>query len=995
MRKKMLSFGAALLLLAAPVSQIEAAPREAQSHYDKGIALYEKQKYSAAQTEFEKAARGAGADDVGFSERAAYYIALCAAEMRQGNAREMLDRFILEYPGSIYANDIRFSLGTLLHEEGDYQAAYAQYQQVDPYELDFSRFDEYNFRTGYAAYMCGDTDKAYGYFKNCNTDPQYKPHATYYIAYIDYSRGDLQAAKREFASIADNPAYEPIIPFYLLQIEFRENNYDYVVANGIPLLAKATEARQQEISRIVSEAYFHLGDYPKALAYMDNYAKLGGEMGREELYLAGYCNYVDRDYPKAIDRLTQVASGGDELAQNASFHLGDAYQQMGDKKKAMSAFALAASDDFDQAIREEAMFNYGKLQYELGGGIFNEAITTLDNYIKEFPDSPRINEAREILLAAYFNSRNYNAAYEAIRQLPDPDNNVKMALQKIAYFRALECFEAGDYDRTLELLDVADANRYTAKYTALTKFWRAETYVRKGDYAKAQPLYEAYVALSPSNERENRMAQYNLGYCYFNAKQWDKAAARFNSFLNAYPAKDDLRADAFNRLGDIAFAQREYYKAIENYDKAISLSTVGADYARFQRAVMLGLVDKYDRKVESLIAIIGDGKSDYVDDAMFELGRTYVRRERFNDGAAVLKRLVDGYPQSPFAVSALSELGLIYQNLGKNDEALKYYKKVVDNYPSSPQVKDAMIGIKNIYVDKNDVDTYFAFAKQSGIETNVTVVERDSLSFMAANRVYQSRDYTRALPLMDNYLRQYPQGVYRADALYALGDCSLQAGNRAGALAAFEEVGNMPSNRYQSLALQKAAAMQMEDKNYAAAAESYKRLSVIAPQKNVASEALDGYLKAVVASGDMTAAGNAADEVLASSHLTDDLAHTANFLKGRALQAAGDDNGALAHYRKMIDARTRDAAEARYQIVSILFKQNKLKEAEKEVFAFSEKNLPYEYWMGKAFLILGDIYVKQNDAFQAKATYKSIVDGYSDKNDGVVAEAQQKMDALK
>lgn len=270
-----------------------------------------------------------------------------------------------------------------------------------------------------------------------------------------------------------------------MQIEFRENNYDYVVANGIPLLAKATEARQQEISRIVSEAYFHLGDYPKALAYMDNYAKLGGEMGREELYLAGYCNYVDRDYPKAIDRLTQVASGGDELAQNASFHLGDAYLQMGDKKKAMSAFALAASDDFDQAIREEAMFNYGKLQYELGGGIFNEAITTLDNYIKEFPDSPRINEAREILLAAYFNSRNYNAAYEAIRQLPDPDNNVKMALQKIAYFRALECFEAGDYDRTLELLDVADANRYTAKYTALTKFWRAETYVRKGDYAKA------------------------------------------------------------------------------------------------------------------------------------------------------------------------------------------------------------------------------------------------------------------------------------------------------------------------------------------------------------------------------------------------------------------------------------------------------------------------------------------------------------------------------
>ena len=995
MRKKMLSFGAALLLLAAPVSQIEAAPREAQSHYDKGIALYEKQKYSAAQTEFEKAARGAGADDVGFSERAAYYIALCAAEMRQGNAREMLDRFILEYPGSIYANDIRFSLGTLLHEEGDYQAAYAQYQQVDPYELDFSRFDEYNFRTGYAAYMCGDTDKAYGYFKNCNTDPQYKPHATYYIAYIDYSRGDLQAAKREFASIADNPAYEPIIPFYLLQIEFRENNYDYVVANGIPLLAKATEARQQEISRIVSEAYFHLGDYPKALAYMDNYAKLGGEMGREELYLAGYCNYVDRDYPKAIDRLTQVASGGDELAQNASFHLGDAYLQMGDKKKAMSAFALAASDDFDQAIREEAMFNYGKLQYELGGGIFNEAITTLDNYIKEFPDSPRINEAREILLAAYFNSRNYNAAYEAIRQLPDPDNNVKMALQKIAYFRALECFEAGDYDRTLELLDVADANRYTAKYTALTKFWRAETYVRKGDYAKAQPLYEAYVALSPSNERENRMAQYNLGYCYFNAKQWDKAAARFNSFLNAYPAKDDLRADAFNRLGDIAFAQREYYKAIENYDKAISLSTVGADYARFQRAVMLGLVDKYDRKVESLIDIIGGGDSEYVDDAMYELGRTYVRHERFNEGANVLKRLVAGYPQSPYCVSALSELGLIYRNLGNDAEALRYYKQVVTQYPSSPRAKDAMLGIKNIYVDNNDVDSYFAFAKQSGVETNVTVVERDSLSFAAADRVYQSGQYAKALPLMDGYLRQYPKGAYRADALYALGDCSLREGNRAGALAAFEEVAAMPSNRYQSVALRKAASMRMEDKDYAGAAELYRKLASTAVQRNVAVEGLDGYLKAVTLTSDMEALGRAADEVLASPYAADDLAAAAHFAKARSLDAAGQSSDALGHYRKATEARTREAAEAHYRIASILFGQGDLAGAEKEVYALSDKKLPFQYWTGKAFLLLGDIYVKKNDAFQARATYQSIVDGYADRTDGIVEEARQKIDALK
>ena len=173
----------------------------------------------------------------------------------------------------------------------------------------------------------------------------------------------------------------------------------------------------------------------------------------------------------------------------------------------------------------------------------------MDNYIKEFPDSPRINEAREILLAAYFNSRNYNAAYEAIRQLPDPDNNVKMALQKIAYFRALGVSRPATTTGRSNCSMWPTPIDIRPKYTALTKFWRAETYVRKGDYAKAQPLYEAYVALSPSNERENRMAQYNLGYCYFNAKQWDKAAARFNSFPERLSRQGRFAGGRFQPVG--------------------------------------------------------------------------------------------------------------------------------------------------------------------------------------------------------------------------------------------------------------------------------------------------------------------------------------------------------------------------------------------------------------------------------------------------------------
>ena len=228
-------------------------------------------------------------------------------------------------------------------------------------------------------------------------------------------------------------------------------------------------------------------------------------------YLAGYSNYNQLYYTKASTQLTDVASGGGELGQNAAFHLGDCYLKLGDKQKALRAFVLASASDYSPEIKREAMLNAGKLQYELGGGAFNEAITTLAGYVQAYPDSPRIDEARELLLAAYFNSRNYEAAYEAIKQVRDPDNNVKAAMQKIAYFRALEQFQKEEYPGGAQDVRWADANRFNAKYSALTKFWRAETYARQGNYARAIPLYRDYIQLSPGTEYENKVAHYNLG----------------------------------------------------------------------------------------------------------------------------------------------------------------------------------------------------------------------------------------------------------------------------------------------------------------------------------------------------------------------------------------------------------------------------------------------------------------------------------------------------
>lgn len=69
--------------------------------------------------------------------------------------------------------------------------------------------------------------------------------------------------------------------------------------------------------------------------------------------------------------------------------------------------------------------------------------------------------------------------------------------------------------------------------------------------------------------------------------------------------------------------------------------------------------------------------------------------------------------------------------------------------------------------------------------------------------------------------------------------------------------------------------------------------------------------------------------------------------------------------------------------------------AEKLIFDFAEKSSPHSYWVAKGYIALGDIYAGRADTFQARATYQSIVDGYSPADDGIVSEAKARIEKLK
>jgi TolA-binding protein len=156
--------------------------------------------------------------------------------------------------------------------------------------------------------------------------------------------------------------------------------------------------------------------------------------------------------------------------------------------------------------------------------------------------------------------------------------------------------------------------------------------------------------------------------------------------------------------------------------------------------------------------------------------------------------------------------------------------------------------------------------------------------------------------------------------------------------------------------------------------------------------AVDGYVDASLdyLSGDDLL--RLADEVETMEHSSAQAKRKMLVAKARVLASRGDDS-AYDIYRNLANDRTTaEGAEAYYRLVEQNYLSGNSTLAEQMVYDLGECGSMY--WQAKCFIILGDIMRDKGNTFQARATYQSIVDGYSDSDDGIVDEAQSRINSL-
>ena len=995
--KKIIVFSFCAFFLSQLFAQKPVIYESPEYDFNLAMELMRKEQYGAASQHFKEVFENSRTEDE-IRVNSYYYMGVCAAILDHNDADFLLKNYIRKYPEHSNIKNAHFYLGKYYFSQKKYKQCLEEFNEIDTRNVPKDALSEYYFKKGYACFATKDYDGAKSNFDLARKDSSlspYKHQAIYYTAHIAYTDNKYEAALQDFLLLKDDPNYQSTVPFYIAQIYFMQKQYEKAVEVAVPLVDKADN--KSEMNRIIALSFFNMNEYEKASQYFDNYlsdSKI--KVSRDDNYAIGYTYYENKQYEKALTYLAKTTLEKDAKAQNAYYIIGDCYLKTGNNNLAMQSFLEASKSDFSEEIKEDALYNYAKLQYETSGSPFNSAIKALEQYVNTYPHSARGEEAMSYLSDIYLSTKNYKGAIASLDKITSKSPALLKAYQRCTHFRALELVNNHNYKAALQYIEKSMGYPFDPAIQTANLYWKAECEYRSEDFLKSYYSFQSYHKNSYAKEDANYSKSfYSYGYAALKSKKYQEGETAFKTYLSNNPELDDkYAADALARLADCYYMRKDLDNAIKYYEQCSEKRSINLDYALYQQAKCYGYLNKNSKKIEFLERLqVETPKSQYLDDAEYDMAATYHEQGDYSMAITSYKNFIAKHPKSPYIRQAYNKLAQAYLNTQQTDAAITNFKYVFEHYQGSAEAKDALTNLQVIYAESGSMGEFFEYIKNKG-NIDIKTEEQDSLTYKAALSKYNRNDCEAAIKGFAEYLKLFPNGFFAASALYNKADCEYGAKDFDASLADYEALlKRQNSAQYQDVALRRAAIILYNKNDYEKALNRFTRLSEIASSSTDLILAHSGIMRSAYALKSHTQAKKSAEFLLLQESTDNELRTEARYIAGKSAFALGEPAIAKKYLAPLAKSSTNDAAaEAAYITALIEFQQNNLDECEKIINEILSANYSSEYWYASTFILYGDWYLAKGNVFQAKHTYQSIVDNYE--GDDLREIAQQKIDKI-
>ncbi len=985
---------------------------EANQHFKNGKTFYDQGLVGKAQAEFVKVVRMLQPENEPDSEllrmKAELFYAKSAVQLNMPDGEKLILDFARKYDPDPLANQAIIEMANYYYNARKYDKANELFANIDVFDLTREQRSEVRFKQGYSLFYKKKFKPAAQAFREIkDVENQYYYPTNYYYGITQFYENNYDEAVKSFQRVARSDRYRAYVPYYITQIYFAQGDYDQVIAYGAEKAQDTRLKNRSEINQMVGQAYFEKGEYNRALPHLEYYAKNSNKLRVEDFYQLGFTQQQAGDCKSAIKNFEQLNRINSELGQSAMYSLASCQIEVGNKPAARNAFKAASRMNYDRSIQDEALYNYGKLSYELKYD--REAVSALQQIPQ---DSKYYTEAQTMLSNLFLNTRDYANAMEILDKIPNKNPQMRETYQKVAYLRALQLYRDGNSGLAERYFRKSLEDPLDNRSKALSLYWLGEIAHQQKKYNTSINELNKFITLAKTinqlpDEASLYTANYTQGYNYLKQKNYSGALGFFQEaiagirqnsmFINNDYITGNVLGDATLRAGDCLFKRNQYSQAIRYYDDAIQNQYSGFVYALYQKAIIEGLRGNTTDKIIALESVADDyPNSEYADNALMQLGITYQEIGQFDQAKRPLKQLVDNNRNSELYNQALIRLGLISYNQGNLNSATDYYKRVFANNPSNKESEAALTALEEIYVDDlGQADEYFAF-----LETipgySVDSDDKEAITFKAAESQYENGNYEKAIASYGNYLRRYPSSPNSLLAYYHRGESYSVLKKYSEALRDYESVINRGQSSYYAKALRKAALISYNhEQDFQKSYRFYSQLEQAAGDDDTRFEAQLGAMRSAYRINDIAAVRSTAEKVSKNPQASDDQKATAYFYLGKLALDGKSYETALRSFNEVTRlSNNEQTAEARYLIAYIYYLQRDLDIAQQLCLNANRESAGYNYWIAKSVILLADILAEKGDLFNAQAALEGLIENY-DEDEELVNIAKAKLDKLK
>lgn len=942
--------------------------------YNDGLALLSHNQYASAEKTFSDFVAIAGPTDPRRYD-AEYYAAICAVNLYHADGEKRIASFIAANPEHPRAATAYFDLAALFYQQKNYPKTIGALEKVDFPSLTESDQATGHFRWGYSLFNQRKLNEALDQFNFMKAlGGQYGPAASYYAGYIEFNNGDYANALTDLRRAEGNQSYSLIVPYMIAQVLYKQRKYEELQSYIRSLDKREGVQQSEEIALLNAEVYYSKKEYANALKGYQAYLEDRKNADKGVVYRAGISAMNSGNTQAAIDMLKNSASATDSVGAYSSYYLGSLYMKAGQKQQAVTAFDAARKFDKDKALAEESAFQYAKLSYDLGRS--DLAISELEKFQANYPNSTRLNEVKEVLSHAYVNANNYNKAIEYIESLPKRGPAVDKAYQKATYLKGTELFNMERYADATTYFEKSLQSAVDPVMAGEAHYWAAEAYSIGGQYDKAVDHYAAIILPSSGASAEiTTLSRYGLGYAYYNAKQYDRALFNFKEFTNRAPKNSAYLADATLRLADCYYVTKSYPEALSTYRKVLAMNSPDKDYAHLQAGLILGVQSKYSEATSELQEVIRTNSA-YKEEALFRLAQLDFEQGKYGNAAAGFTRLIDGSQTSQFLPYAYAKRAASYYNLKDYSKTANDYIYLIEHYTTHPAAEGVLVSLQealNLANRSGEFDKYMSIVKSA----NPDAKGLESVQYEAAKNTYFSQDYQRAVTRLQDYIAAYPESARVIEAKYYMAESYYRLKNYTAALNIYKEIGSDNTFQMINKVVARISELEFKDGKYERAVPAFMRLAAISTSKKDLYTAWSGLMESHYLLAQYDSADKYANLIIEKGNINAGAVNKASLYLGKTAMSRGDYETAKDEFLNTLNtAQDEYGAEAKYLMGEIFYLNKQYKECYETLVSLNKDFSAYTEWVGKSFLLLIDNYIAQGETFQARGTARSLIENF-------------------